>query len=75
LQSLRTGVKDGLKIMIGLVPIFIAAAFFEGFITRHTGMPVWLSLIILLGSFAFIGWYFIYYPIRVAKKNQLVHSD
>jgi uncharacterized membrane protein SpoIIM required for sporulation len=75
LQSLRTGVKDGLKIMIGLVPIFIAAAFFEGFITRHTGMPVWLSLIILLGSFAFIGWYFIYYPIRVAKKNQLVHPD
>ena len=72
LQSLRTGVKDGLKIMIGLVPIFIAAAFFEGFITRHTGMPVWLSLLILLASFTFIGWYFIYYPIRVSKKNQSV---
>ena len=72
LQSLRSGVKDGLKIMIGLVPIFIAAAFFEGFITRHTGMPVWLSLLILLASFAFIGWYFIYYPIRVSKKNQSV---
>jgi uncharacterized membrane protein SpoIIM required for sporulation len=71
LQSLRMGVKDGLKIMIGLVPVFLCAAFFEGYITRHTGMPVWLSLFILIGSFAFIGWYFIYYPIRLSKNIQL----
>ena len=71
LQSLKNGVKDGLKIVIGLIPVFICAAFFEGFITRHTAMPVWLSMMILSASFGFIGWYFIYYPIKVSRENQL----
>jgi uncharacterized membrane protein SpoIIM required for sporulation len=39
IESLKQGAKDGIKIMIGLVPIFIAAAFLEGFITRYTSMP------------------------------------
>lgn len=68
LQSLKTGAKDGMKIMIGLVPVFLTAAFFEGFITRYTNMPVIMSSIILLISFGFVGWYFIYYPIKLTNK-------
>jgi uncharacterized membrane protein SpoIIM required for sporulation len=52
--SLKNGAKDGLKIAIGLIPIFITAAFFEGFVTRHTEMPVWLSVTILIASLSFI---------------------
>lgn len=68
LQSLKLAAKDSVKIIMSLVPIFIVAAFFEGFVTRHTGMPVWLSLTILLASATFIVWYFIIYPVRVSKK-------
>jgi uncharacterized membrane protein SpoIIM required for sporulation len=68
LDSLKRGGKDGLKLMIGLVPIFIAAAFLEGFVTRYSTMPVWLSLSILLGSLSFVIWYFVVYPIRLEKK-------
>jgi uncharacterized membrane protein SpoIIM required for sporulation len=68
LYSLRQGAKDGLKMMIGLVPIFTVAAFLEGFVTRYSGMPVWLSLFILLGSLSFIIWYFVVYPIRLEKR-------
>ena len=68
MHSLRAAAKDSVKIIISLVPIFIVAAFFEGFVTRHTEMPVWLSLTIVLSSAAFITWYFIIYPIRVSKK-------
>ena len=68
LYSLKRGGKDGLKLMIGLVPIFLAAAFLEGFVTRYSGMPIWLSLSILLGSLFFVVWYFIVYPIRLEKK-------
>ena len=68
LYSLKRGGKDGLKLMIGLVPIFIAAAFLEGFVTRYSTMPIWLSLSILLGSLSFVIWYFIVYPIRLEKK-------
>lgn len=68
MQSIRRAGKDSIKIIVSLVPIFIVAAFFEGFITRYTGMPLWLSLTILLSSGTFIAWYFIIYPIKVSKK-------
>ncbi|MBL7978243.1 MAG: stage II sporulation protein M [Bacteroidetes Order II. Incertae sedis bacterium] len=60
--SLMRGAKEGMKIVIGTVPIFIVAAFLEGFVTRHTEMPVLLSLAIIGGSAAFILWYFVWYP-------------
>jgi uncharacterized membrane protein SpoIIM required for sporulation len=72
LTSLKRGARDGVKLMIGLVPIFIAAAFLEGFVTRYSTMPVWLSLSILAGSLSFIIWYFVIYPIRLEKKMRSV---
>lgn len=66
--SFKRGAKDGLKIVIGLIPIFLVAAFFESFVTRHTEMPMWLSASILLSSAYFIIWYTIIYPARVYKK-------
>lgn len=70
-DSLKAGAKDGIKMMIGLVPVFVVAAFLEGYVTRLTSMPAWISIFILLVSAAFIGWYFIIYPIRVQKKLSL----
>jgi uncharacterized membrane protein SpoIIM required for sporulation len=68
--SLKKGAKDGMKMTIGLIPIFLTAAFFESFVTRHTEMPVWLSLTILITSFIFIVWYVIIYPNLLSKKLQ-----
>lgn len=68
IDSLKKGAKDGLKFMIGLVPVFMTAAFLEGFVTRYSTMPVWLSLSILLSSLTFIIWYFVIYPVRVERK-------
>ncbi len=73
LTSFKRGAKDGMKIVIGLVPIFIVAAFFESFITRHTEMPVWLSLLILGTSLAFITWYVIIYPNQLFN-NKTLHA-
>lgn len=67
-QSLIRATKDGVKVVIGLVPIFLVAAFFESFVTRHTGMPLWLSISILSGSLFFVLWYFVFYPIILSKK-------
>lgn len=66
--SLRQGAKDGLKILVGIIPILIVAAFFEGFVTRHYRMHWIFSLSILFASFIFIVWYFIIYPIRLQRK-------
>ena len=63
------GARDGLSILLGLMPVLLVAAFFEGYVTRHTGMPLWTSLSILGGSLAFILWYFILLPIRVSRPG------
>jgi uncharacterized membrane protein SpoIIM required for sporulation len=68
LYSLKRGGKDGLKLMIGLVPVFITAAFVEGFITRYSNMPIWISISILTASLLFITWYFIIYPMSLEKR-------
>jgi uncharacterized membrane protein SpoIIM required for sporulation len=65
--SLKRGAKDGMKVAIGIVPILIVAAFFEGFVTRHTEMPLWLSITILTSSLLFIIWYVIIYPNKIYK--------
>jgi uncharacterized membrane protein SpoIIM required for sporulation len=68
IQSMISGAKDGIKIIIGLMPVFLAAAFLEGFITRHTHMPVWLSLFILIASLGFIVYYFVIYPVKLQRR-------
>ncbi|MCX2495796.1 stage II sporulation protein M [Pedobacter sp. PF22-3] len=74
MASVLKGAKDGLKIVIGLIPIFIVAAFFESFVTRHTEMPLWLSALILLSSAAFIIWYVFIYPIKIYNNKQHSHA-
>lgn len=74
LVSLKKGAKDGMKITIGILPIIVIAAMFESFITRHTEMPSWLSILILLGSFLFIVFYVIIYPQYLSKSVKNIHA-
>lgn len=67
-HSFMEAAREGVKIIIGLVPIFITAGFFESFVTRHTEMPFILNLAIILGSIGFIAWYVIIYPRKLAKE-------
>lgn len=69
--SFARGGKDGLKIVIGLVPVFIMAGFLESFVTRYTEMPLALSLSIIGISFLFIIGYFIVLPIYFKKKYSI----
>ena len=75
LQAFKNSAKDGTKIAFGIVPILLVAAFLEGFITRHTGMPLWLSISILGGSLYFIIWYVILYPYQLSKRNQKTQDN
>ncbi len=68
MQSLRMGAKRGTKIIVGLVPVFIAAGFLESYITRHTEMYDITKAGIILLSAAFIVAYFVVYPILLSKK-------
>ena len=67
LVALQRGARRGLKIIVGLVPVFLAAAFLEGVVTRHTEMPLWASLLVIGASLASIVGYFVVLPIRRAR--------
>jgi len=67
-QSFMIGAKEGLKMIVSLIPIFVTAGFLESFVTRRTGMPVFLSLTIILGSMTFVVWYFLIYPVKIFNK-------
>lgn len=68
IDSLKIGAKKGLKIIIGLLPIFIMAGFLESFITRLTEWHWVFKLSIIMLSAAFIFYYFVIYPIQLNKN-------
>ena len=69
-QSFLISAKDGVKMIIGLIPLFITAGFLESFITRLTEMPIAINLLIIGSSLAFIIWYVIIYPIQLNKREK-----
>lgn len=70
-ESIRRAGKRSIKIIVGLIPIFLVAAFFESFVTRHyKTMPLVLSWSVIALSFTFIGLYFVYLPYRLNQKNE-----
>jgi len=60
--AFKQGAKRGLKIIIGLIPVFITAGFIESYLTRHTEFPVALRLFIILFSFVSVIFYYIVLP-------------
>ncbi len=67
LTSFIMNTRKGVKMVVGLVPIFITAAFFEGFITRYYQSHWAFRLPIIVGSLIFIIWYFFIYPAKVKQ--------
>ncbi len=70
IDSFGEGAKDGVKIVVGLMPVFVVAALIEGYVTRYYKMPLAMSLSFLAVCAIFICWYFIYYPWRLQVKGR-----
>lgn len=70
--SLKKAAKEALIIVVGLVPVFVVAAFIESYWTRLTEMPVAFNLTVIVLSAIFIIGYFFYYPyyLNKLKNNQ-----
>ncbi len=69
IQAFQISARRGLKIMVGLVPIFIAAGFIEGYLTRYTETPDIIRLMFILICLFFILGYFVIYPIKKARTG------
>jgi uncharacterized membrane protein SpoIIM required for sporulation len=69
-QSFLIASKDGVKIILGLIPLFITAGFLESFVTRFTQMPIFINMFIILSSFSFIIWYVVVYPLKLNRREK-----
>jgi len=69
LQSLQKGARDGAKMVVGLIPIFVMAGFLEGFITRLTDIDWVFKLLIITLSASFIVFYFFIYPYKLHRDG------
>lgn len=69
MQAFQISARRGLKIMLGLVPVFIAAGFIEGYLTRFTDTPDAVRLMFILICLFFILGYFVWYPIKKAREG------
>lgn len=67
-DSFLKGAKSSSKIVFGLIPFIILAAFLEGFVTRHTEWNNVIRIGIVVISMVFIIAYFFVYPELNKKK-------
>ena len=68
LAAFRRSARDGVKIILGTIPLFIVAGIIEGYLTRHTELPDPLRATFIILCFVFVIWYFYVYPRRVARR-------
>lgn len=64
-KSFVKAARRGVKVVMGLVPFIITAAFFESFVTRHTEWSNLIRIGIIIISAILIAWYFFIYPTKV----------
>ncbi|MDR0231831.1 MAG: stage II sporulation protein M [Dysgonamonadaceae bacterium] len=69
IESFKRGAKRGAKIVIGTIPIFIVAGFLESYVTRHTELPDYIRLLIILLSLYFVIAYYVIYPRMLAAPK------
>lgn len=75
-QSFHLNAVRGVRIMLSLIPVFILAGFLESFVTRHyQTLPDWSKWLIIIFSFALMLFYYVVYPIIIARKHpELLHK-
>lgn len=58
-RSFAFASRDGLKLIISAIPLFVVAGILEGFVTRLSDMSYLLNSCIIVGSICLLYWYYI----------------
>ncbi|MFV0346699.1 MAG: stage II sporulation protein M [Bacteroidales bacterium] len=68
-ESFKRGGRDGVKIMLTIIPFFVLAAFLEGYITQYANfIPGFLCASFILILLSGISYYYLIYPIQLNRK-------
>lgn len=75
IQAFQISMRQGLIIFLGIVPIIILAAIFEGFLTRYTQTPDVVRGLFIATSLFFVLWYFVWLPWYKARTTGFPKAD
>lgn len=71
MKSFQISARRGIKIMLGIMPMFFAAGFIESYLTRHTEVPDVFRALFIFTCFVYVFGYFIWYPRYLVKQGAL----
>lgn len=71
LKSFQLSARRGIKIMLGIMPMFVAAGFIESYLTRHTEAPDAFRALFIFACFAYVIGYFVWYPYYLVQQGAL----
>ncbi len=74
MEAFVMGARRSVKVLVSTVPMFIVAGFIEGFFTRFTHVGDVLRLSVILLSFAFVMFYYVFLPIK-RHREEKAHED
>ncbi|MFY0673285.1 MAG: stage II sporulation protein M [Bacteroidia bacterium] len=75
IEAFKMSGKSALVIIAGITPLIIAAAFIEGYQTRHTEINDYIKLGFILFCLAFVLFYFFWYPKTKYKNGKETFSE
>ena len=68
-QSMIIAGKKGIRIVLGMIPFLVFAAFLESYVTRHyLDMPVFMNWLIIFSCALIMLGYFVIYPLMKFSK-------
>ncbi len=75
MQAFQISMRKGLVIFLGIVPIIILAAIFEGFLTRYTETPDVVRALFIATSLFFVLGYFVWLPWYKARTTGFLKAE
>ena len=69
IQAFQMSARRGLKIMLGIIPLFLLAGFFEGYLTRHTETPDIVRALFIALCLFFVLYYYVWFPWKKSKTG------
>jgi len=74
-QAFQISMRKGLVIFLGIVPVIVLAAIFEGFLTRYTETPDVVRGLFIATSLFFVLGYFVWYPWYKARTTGFLKAE